>query len=82
MGNVLSEAMRQRPTSQAIEAETYVRKDPGNGGRQGWDERAISAQVAARPNCYVEVLVVGQEQTVAVTIQELKEVVSADCGSG
>ena len=35
-----------RPTSQAIEAETYGRQDTGNGSGQGWDERAFSAQVA------------------------------------
>ena len=38
-----------RPTSQAIEAETYGRQDTGNGSGQGWDERAFSAQVAERP---------------------------------
>ena len=38
-----------RPTSQAIEAETYGRQDTGNGSGQGWDERAFSAQVAAWP---------------------------------
>ena len=38
-----------RPTSQAIEAETYGRQDTGNGSGQGWDERAFSAQVAEWP---------------------------------
>jgi hypothetical protein len=31
----------QGPTSQAVEAETYGRKDPGNGGRGGRDVRAF-----------------------------------------
>ena len=35
-----------RPTSQAIEAETYGTQDTGNGSREGWDERAFSVQVA------------------------------------
>ena len=38
-----------RPTSQANEAETYGRQDTGNGSREGWDERAFSAPVAAWP---------------------------------
>ena len=42
-------AVDYRPTSQAIEAETYGRQDTGNGSRQGWDERAVGAQVAEWP---------------------------------
>ena len=37
----------QRPTSQTVEAETYGRKNPGNGGRYGRDVRAFGAEVAA-----------------------------------
>ena len=44
-------AVDYRPTSQAIEAETYGRQDTGNGSREGWDERAVSAQVAEWPHC-------------------------------
>ena len=42
-------AVDYRPTSQAIEAETYGRQDTGNGSREGWDERAVGAQVAEWP---------------------------------
>ena len=42
-------AVDYRPTSQAIEAETYGKQDTGNGSGQGWDERAFSAQVAEWP---------------------------------
>ena len=39
----------QRPTSQTFEAETYGRKNPGKGGGDGRDVRAIGAQVAQWP---------------------------------
>ena len=39
----------QGPTSQTIEAETYGRKNPGNGGGHGRDVRAFGAQVTGRP---------------------------------
>ena len=39
----------QRPTSQTFEAETYGRKNPGNGGGDGRDVRAFGAQVAEWP---------------------------------
>ena len=42
-------AVDYRPTSQAIEAETYGKQDTGNGSREGWDERAVGAQVAEWP---------------------------------
>ena len=49
-----------RPTSQANEAETYGRQDTGNGSGQGWDERAIGAQLAEWP------LAVGEETGASV----------------
>ncbi len=42
-------AVDYRPTSQATEAETYGRQDTENGSREGWDERAFSAQVGEWP---------------------------------
>ena len=39
-----------RPTSRTIEAETYGRKDPGDGGGgQGWDLRAFGTGMAEWP---------------------------------
>ena len=39
----------QGPTSQTTEAETYGRVNPGNGSREGWDERALGEEVAEWP---------------------------------